>query len=262
MISVVLPALNEEKNIEATVETVLFAAQNARVEVEIIIVNDGSTDGTARVVQKLEAQYPFIRHIHFEQNQGLGAGFKAALKIAKYPKISTFPGDNCCRPEIMYKLFASAHRADFLLSFLVNTELRAVSRRILSTIYSHTYGVIFGLPFKYMNGSPIYSVEKLRSLELHSGRYGIFAEINVKLARLGGTFAEIPDYVKANQLKSSALKLRNLMECVWTFAQLVMEVHVFNRKKFGHIVSRVIIEEDVPWLKEKKFEEQPLRRAD
>ncbi len=250
MITVVLPALNEEKNIEATVDTVIFASRQAKTTIEIIIVNDGSTDNTSTVIEKLKSKHDFIKSIEFAENKGLGEGFKAAVAIAKYDKLSTFPGDNCCRPEIMYKLFTSADKADFLLTYLVNTENRPWSRRILSTIYSHIYGLIFDLPFKYMNGSPIYPTARIRNMKLFAKRYGIFAEINVKLARTGGTFAEIPDYVKANPSQSSALRFKNLKECLGTFTNLVFEVFIINRKKYAKICKRIIIENEIPWKQE------------
>jgi glycosyltransferase involved in cell wall biosynthesis len=247
LLSVVIPALNEELRLEGTIETVLKAAGAAQVDpFEIIIVNDGSTDKTADVIRRLESQHSFIRSIHFDENQGLGSGFRAAIKIAKYKKITTFPGDNCCRPEIMYKLFKNANSADLLLSFLVNTEERTPFRRLLSSIYSAIYILTFNLPIKYMNGSPIYSVEALRKLTLSSRRYGVFAEINVKLIRSGGTFAEVPDYVKPNQTKTSAIRMANLIECMFTFIRLVYEVRIAGRRTFAFNSSRVVIEFDAP----------------
>ena len=59
MISVTIPCLNEEKNLERTVNTVFQAAEEAgNFSLDIIIVNDGSTDRTAEVIASLQAEHP------------------------------------------------------------------------------------------------------------------------------------------------------------------------------------------------------------
>jgi glycosyltransferase involved in cell wall biosynthesis len=83
-LSIFFPTYNEEKNIAETIETADQVARQYTTDYEIIVVNDGSTDQTAQVVNSLGATYPNLRLINHETNQGYGAalmtGFNAATK--------------------------------------------------------------------------------------------------------------------------------------------------------------------------------------
>jgi putative flippase GtrA len=83
-LSVVLPAYNEEQVIASTVADVLDVLSTWRMDVEVLVVNDGSTDRTGAIVAALAAAHPRIRLITHPTNQGYGAalvsGFVAATK--------------------------------------------------------------------------------------------------------------------------------------------------------------------------------------
>ncbi len=83
-LSVILPAYNEEQVIASTVADVLDALSTWRMDVEVLVVNDGSTDRTGAIVAALADAHPRVRLITHPTNQGYGAalvsGFAAATK--------------------------------------------------------------------------------------------------------------------------------------------------------------------------------------
>jgi glycosyltransferase involved in cell wall biosynthesis len=83
-LSVVLPAYNEEQVIADTLSRVLNVLNWWHMDFEILVVNDGSVDRTANIVEQLAEQHPQIRLINHVTNQGYGAalvsGFEAATK--------------------------------------------------------------------------------------------------------------------------------------------------------------------------------------
>ena len=79
-VSVVFPAYNEANALEATVEKVIQALNEFTQSYEIIIAEDGSTDGTAKLATALAEKYPFVKHIHGEKRLGRGAALKNAFK--------------------------------------------------------------------------------------------------------------------------------------------------------------------------------------
>jgi len=79
-VSVVLPAYNEADTLEATVEKVTEALSDFARSYEIIIAEDGSTDGTDRLAASLAEKQPFIKHIHGEKRLGRGTALKNAFK--------------------------------------------------------------------------------------------------------------------------------------------------------------------------------------
>ncbi|MEI6150615.1 MAG: glycosyltransferase [bacterium] len=242
MITVVVSAFNEEKRLPATIRKIVDAAEAAkRSPLEILVINDGSTDGTRNVIAALEKEYPCLRGLHFSVNQGIGAGVLEAMRIAKYDRLCHFPGDNACSSHIMRNMFENAFAADFLVSYIVNSEERGFVRHVISSVYSLIYLATFRLPIRYVNGSPMYSVAQLRSLHLKAQRYSILAETSVKLLRKGVTFMEIADYVKPQQTKkTSALRPRNLSEVICTYFRLAFEVFVRYRKVFNRRPVRIL----------------------
>jgi len=79
-VSVVFPAYNEADALEAAVEKVIQALNEFTHSYEIIIAEDGSTDGTDRLADALAQKYPFVKHIHREKRLGRGAALKNAFK--------------------------------------------------------------------------------------------------------------------------------------------------------------------------------------
>src|SRR4030043_471140 len=79
-VSVVFPAYNEADALEAAVEKVIQTLNEFKHSYEIIIAEDGSTDGTDKLADALAEKYPFVKHIHGEKRLGRGAALKNAFK--------------------------------------------------------------------------------------------------------------------------------------------------------------------------------------
>ena len=83
-LSVILPAYNEEQVIASTVSDILGVLSNWRLDFEVLVVNDGSTDHTAAIIGTIADLYPQVRLVTHSTNQGYGAalvsGFTAATK--------------------------------------------------------------------------------------------------------------------------------------------------------------------------------------
>jgi glycosyltransferase involved in cell wall biosynthesis len=96
-VTLVVPAYNEENGIEGVVER--LAALDLGVPVEILVVDDGSTDGTSAVLERLSAEVPALRVIDHGTNRGYGAALKTGFAAAKNEVVvitdadSTYPED-------------------------------------------------------------------------------------------------------------------------------------------------------------------------
>src|SRR3954465_11835759 len=78
-LSVFVPAYNEVGNLAPTVETIMRALSVSVEDYEVIVVDDGSTDGTSEVADVLAARYPEVRVIHNPRNMGIGYGWMRAV---------------------------------------------------------------------------------------------------------------------------------------------------------------------------------------
>lgn len=82
-VSLVLPAYNEVHRLENTVKNTIATLQEITPSFEIIIAEDGSTDGTDKIARNLAEKYPFVVHLHSDERQGRGKALNHAFKIAK-----------------------------------------------------------------------------------------------------------------------------------------------------------------------------------
>ncbi len=80
-LSVVIPCYNEEATLEKCVNRVL-AIQDASLQLEIVIVDDASRDGSLAIAHGLAANHPEIRVLHHEANQGKGAALRNGFQSA------------------------------------------------------------------------------------------------------------------------------------------------------------------------------------
>ena len=90
-LSVVLPAYNEEENVESAVEQVSAAAQQLGMDYEIILVNDGSADRTGEIARELMQRIPNFRLVEHYPNRGYGGSLKAGFAAAAKDLITFVP---------------------------------------------------------------------------------------------------------------------------------------------------------------------------
>lgn len=234
-LTVAIPALNEERNIESTLCSVLVAATKVPdLRVEILVVDDGSTDRTAEIARNFTQRYECIRLVQNPRNLGLGASIRRAIEAAGADKVFFIPGDNDIPAATLELLFRNAYSAEVVMCYFHNDESRGRLRFVISTFFKLIYTTCFDLYLQYINGPAIYPVEKLRQLELCSTRFSIVAEINVKLLRQGATFVEVPSNRQVGLEGSTSFSLRSLIETIRVFFQVLLDVYVRHPAKYAH----------------------------
>jgi len=241
MISIFIPAFNEAENIAATVETVRRAATQCGCEnLQLLIVNDGSTDSTGLVATELASRIPNVTVIEHRTNQGLGAGFRNALAKATCERFLIVPGDNDISLDLLSSLFQNAYRADMVLSYFVNKEERGVTRNVISLVFGAIYMITFGIFVQYINGPCVYPTERLRRLDLRANRFSIVVEATIKLLCSGATYYEVAGYMQNGLAGSTSLSLRNLAEVIRSYMRLVYEIKFARRTEYGKRPLRVM----------------------
>lgn len=193
VVTVVMPALNEEGCLAASVANVLESFSRRGIAGELIIVNDGSSDGTGALAERLRAGNPaVIGVIHHESPRGIGAAFWAGVEGARGESVVMIPGDGeNDAGEILVHL-PLLQRADMVVPYVCNPEVRTPARRLLSALYGKIVCRTFGLSLRYLNGTVIYRREALRGIELKSGGFFYQAELLIKTVRRGCRYAEVP----------------------------------------------------------------------
>ena len=224
-VSIVIPAFNEEKNIELAVQNVISAVKDNIEDYEIIIVNDGSTDRTKETAQKLAIRNKRIKVLHHPRNLGLGFAVKSALNVASKTHITFFPGDNDMSSGSITDLILAKNNADFVSSYLTHLKQRSLVRKVLSRAFVLLMNRLFNSNLKYYNGPLICKTNLLKKILLTSSGFTIFAEAKVRLIKAGYSYHEIPFYNTGRRFgKSKAVSIRSLIQTIQTIFALYKEV--------------------------------------
>lgn len=240
MISFIVSSFNEEKNVANTARTIASACAACDVQdYEIIMIDDGSADGTYAALSDLAATNPSIVLIRNERNLGVGTSIRRGIASARYPRFMIVPGDNDMGQELIELLLTYADAADVVLTIRVNTEARSLARNILSMIYQCIQMVVFGINVSYVNGPGVWPTAKAKSVGLIAERFGIFSELNVKLLRSGCSYTELPAYFNSAPASRRTVTSKNLRELTSQLVRLAYTVYVTEKKNYSAQPARV-----------------------
>ncbi len=152
--SIVLPAYNESARIAGTLDRILAHATQRGWKVEVIVVNDGSSDDTANIVRQFAAEHSVVRLLENPGNRGKGYSVRNGMLRAQGEILLFSDADLSSPIEEADKLFAAiANGADIAIgSRWVDPRLQIrrqpLLRRVLGRIFNLALRVILGLQFK------------------------------------------------------------------------------------------------------------------
>jgi hyaluronan synthase len=102
-VAVVVPAFNEEAAIEATVDAIL-ALDYPEAKLEVVVIDDGSTDGTGFVISQLARENPRVRAILFPENRGKRAAMAAGIRTTSAEILAFVDSDSVLEPDALHVL--------------------------------------------------------------------------------------------------------------------------------------------------------------
>jgi len=168
-LSIVVPVYNESENLDPLVEELLQALASLRIATEIILVDDGSTDGSAEKIAELAGGGRGIRGLHFKENRGQTAAFDAGFKVARGRWLVTIDADLQNDPHDIPRLLDALEEYDAAVGYRQareDTWLRRVSSRIANGVRNRLSGddiIDTGCSLK------AFRTECLSSIKLFSG---------------------------------------------------------------------------------------------
>ena len=217
---VVLPTYNERENLPLIVPRILEAAP----QVDVLVVDDNSPDGTGTIADELAAREPRVRVLHRPRKQGLGraylAGFAQALERG-YGCVLEMDADFSHDPSRLPALLAAD--ADLVLGSRYvpggGTVNWGLGRRVLSrggSLYART---ILGVHVRDLTGGfKCFRREVLESLDLASVRssgYAFQIELTYRALRRGFRVLEVPITFVDRRVGKSKMSRRIVAEALW-----------------------------------------------
>ncbi len=194
LVSIIVPVFNESATVAAVIRRLIEVPLPA--DREILVVNDGSTDGTRAVLDGLPA-HEAVRIIHAPRNGGKGSAIRLGLAEAKGSVIAIQDADLELDPaqlsDLVAPILAGEATVVYGSRFLQPTSqapwLTVLANRVLTGVTNLLYGSrITDMETCYK----IMDTTVARSLGLESNRFDIEPEITAKLLRAGHTIAERP----------------------------------------------------------------------
>jgi len=179
-LTVIIPCLNEAENITSTVEAVYALVPELPVELEIITIDDGSTDDTPAVLRALRERFG-IQVVTNERNIGMGRSVMDAYALIQPSSwVTVLPGDNEIDARSILNLLELRDRHDLVLGYLGNPVIRPAGRRLASWAFTTFTGALYGFDYRYLNGLKLYRVEVFDGIEVFSSGHAYTAELIAK----------------------------------------------------------------------------------
>lgn len=181
-ISIVLPALNEEQNIEKLTEEIIGYFEDKNIPYEVIIINDGSSDKTGKVADALASKYENISTIHHSQNKGYGKTLKDGFQAGKYEYLFFTDADRQFRINSLDKFLPlmKEGKADIVIGYRIDRKDSHL-RKFLAWCFNRIISILFSLDYKDIDCAfKLFKREAFESLEVKSDDYLINAEILAK----------------------------------------------------------------------------------
>lgn len=221
---VMLPVYNERENLPIVCQQVLRATGG---QVDILIIDDNSPDGTGELADDLAQQYPQIHVLHRERKEGLGrayvAGYRQCLRMG-YSLIAQMDADLSHDPAVLPVLIECARQADLVIGsrYVEGGAIRNWPRRRiwLSAFANHYVRWVTGMPLRdATSGYRCWRREALEILQLDSigaVGYAALVETAYRCYRLGLRIREVPIVFTERRAGASKLSWKAIIESAWT----------------------------------------------
>ncbi len=222
----ILPTYNEAENIEGLARAALAQLDTTGLEHTILVVDDGSPDGTGRIADRLADELAPVRVLHRERKEGLGRAYLAGFEVALgsgADMVLEMDSDFSHDPADLPRLIAAAEDADLVLGSRYVSGGGVTSwgrlRRALSRGGSAYARVILGVPVSDLTGGfKLFHRRVLEAIDLenvHADGYGFQIELTYKAVRAGFTVKEVPILFRERSGGSSKMTARIALEAVW-----------------------------------------------
>lgn len=216
-ISFLIPCYNDGKTIRWAIEEAVAMGKS-----EIIVIDDGSTDASAKILKNLKG----ITLIIHSKNEGYGKTIKELYYAGRSEWLFTVPGDYQVGAKELTKLLPYTQDADMIIGWRKERK-DPISRLIQSKIYRYLLWFLFGVKLHDVNSVRLMKKEILKKIHLSSDSAFVDAELAIRSQKAGYKIFEVPIHHRA-----SVKKGRGGGGKWWTIIPTIWEMIKFKINKF------------------------------
>jgi len=218
-LSMIMPCYNEESLIGYTIPRLMNAFRTAGYQLELIAVDNGSTDQTGQIIKDLEMKNSEVVHLCVESNEGYGNGILNAIPLCTAPWIGIIPADGQVDAEDVVRLYEALVVTDGKALGKVRRRFRmdGFRRKVVSVIYNLFVRILWPrMQSIDINGSPkILPRKALLSMELKSKDWLLDPEIMIKAHRMGLRILELNVFARMRGSGISHVRMRTVWVFIW-----------------------------------------------
>ena len=231
-LSVVIPARDEAGCIEETLSELLATLERERIPHEIVIVDDGSTDGTADVVRRVPSDA--VRVIFNSGRHGFGLAVRAGLDHCSGDAVAIMMADGSDSPEDLahyYRMLQQGYECVFGSRFVRNSRVidYPFHKLILNRLGNWMIQALFRLRFNDLtNAFKCYRAEVIRGMQpLISPHFNLTVEMPLKAIVRGYSYAVVPISWTNRKTGVSKLKIKEMgSRYMFILLYLLLEKHL------------------------------------
>ena len=227
-LSIVVPLYNEEESVERLLAQILEVGDNFAVSYEIIFVDDGSTDKTWTIIERLKKKTPHLKGIKLRRNYGQTSAMVAGFDHASGEIIVTMDGDLQNDPNDIPKLLGKLNEGyDLVCGWRKNRQDKKLTRILPSKVANWLIAKITGVPI-HDNGCSLkaYRSPVIKSVRLYSDMHRFIPAMSTVA---GARVAEVVVNHRARKYGKTKYGLSRVWRVLFDMISIKMVIHFHDR---------------------------------
>jgi len=224
-LTIVVPAYNEESTVKEVVSHLISLHNELPGELEIIVVNDGSTDATGSLLEAMDDQNLTV--IHHEVNKGKGAAVRTGIAAATGTHVLIFDADSEYDPNDIPRVVAPliSGRAEVVYGSRMSgfgTVHPTLVHRVGNHMMTLFANLLFGAAISDLHTCiKLLPTDLLRNMKLTEQGFGLDTEISAEMLRAGFRPFELPiSYVGRSKEDGKKIKFSDSLVCLWVLVKV------------------------------------------
>lgn len=231
-ISILMPAYNEEQNIEKVICRCIDTLNDFKISGEVVVTDDGSTDRTKDILEALKREIANLVVVHHDKNMGYGRGLYDALNASKGDIIVTIDSDGQFDIKEFPLLLNLYHQGYKVITGYRKEKKDSLMKVLANKCLTLVTNIVFGLRLKDANCAlKLYEGDLIRSLKIESRGFQTPTEIMVKFKSLGYQIGEVGITHAFREKGRSALRvIKTTMDMLIFLIYLRLKVYLYKKE--------------------------------
>ena len=193
MLTLGCPAFNEEESIEAVLKEAFDVLPTVIPSFEVLVIDDGSTDSTPEILERLSSQQSRLRVVRHPRNLGAAGFGRTVVEQARGEWMAVISADGEVNPLSLAPMLEQARKgADIVVGTRKQKDDYTGYRKIVSWTFNRSVQLVFGTNFQDIGGFKLYRTDVVRQIDVIANSAFLNAERLVKAERIGYRIDLVP----------------------------------------------------------------------